>query len=290
MAWPANIETLVTSHQDNVGENIVAFTDNEQARITNALMLELGVHPSGAFSDVAAKLNALRLDTDPIGDGDVQIFDAGLGRFISGKLLASSIEGYPNDASKTLLGDGTWGSGGVSYGTTLPASPTNGQEHVLVDDLAAPKGAWRMRFSTDVTDDNKWVCIGGDFWYKRSDGGVSYNFGSETAGYQNGPSPIPAITVPRAGLWLVKQGGSMYGGGNDRLFQSYAINAAAALDADMCIYGHYGPSDGGSFERTQERTFAANDVLTPKFKKEVGSGATMTIQGRFIGIRPIRIA
>lgn len=82
MAYPATIETLPTSHEDNVGENVVAVTDNDQARIINAIMLELGIQPSASYPDVATKLGKLFNEADPISGGDVLAWDSGLGRFV----------------------------------------------------------------------------------------------------------------------------------------------------------------------------------------------------------------
>ena len=42
--------------------------------------------------------------------------------------------------------------GGVSIGTSLPASPYDGQEYVLTDSLTAPTYPWRFRYTASITD------------------------------------------------------------------------------------------------------------------------------------------
>jgi hypothetical protein len=48
-----------------------------------------------------------------------------------------------------------------TYGTTLPASPVDGQEHVLVDSLTAPTYSWRCRYNAQSTNVYKWEVHGG---------------------------------------------------------------------------------------------------------------------------------
>lgn len=50
---------------------------------------------------------------------------------------------------------------GPTYGTTLPASPNNGQEAILVDSLTNPSYQWRFRYNANSTSAYKWEFIGG---------------------------------------------------------------------------------------------------------------------------------
>jgi microcystin-dependent protein len=84
MAYPATIETLNTSHADDVGEEILAQTDNDQARVLNAIMNELGANPSEGWATVAARLDMLIKFADTRNNGDSLIFDSGEGRFKPG--------------------------------------------------------------------------------------------------------------------------------------------------------------------------------------------------------------
>jgi hypothetical protein len=55
-----------------------------------------------------------------------------------------------------------WPSSNVaSYGTTLPASPQDGQEAILVDSLTNPTYIWRFRYNASSSSAYKWEFIGG---------------------------------------------------------------------------------------------------------------------------------
>ena len=49
----------------------------------------------------------------------------------------------------------------VAYGTTLPASPTNGLEAIIVDSVTTPLYQWRFRYNAGNTTARKWENIGG---------------------------------------------------------------------------------------------------------------------------------
>ena len=49
----------------------------------------------------------------------------------------------------------------VTVGTTLPASPTDTQEAILVDSLTNPTYAWHFKYMASITGANKWVFLGG---------------------------------------------------------------------------------------------------------------------------------
>lgn len=83
----------------------------------------------------------------------------------------------------------------LGYGTTLPASPVDGQEFVLVDSLTAPTFVWHLRYNAGNTTAYKWEFIGG----------AAYNaFGS---GLSLGSAatwlPLLGYQVPRAGIYAL---------------------------------------------------------------------------------------
>src|SRR5215475_3155557 len=56
----------------------------------------------------------------------------------------------------------TWGPAArVGYATTLPASPYDGQEAILVDSITTPTFLWRLRYNAGSTATYKWEFIGG---------------------------------------------------------------------------------------------------------------------------------
>jgi hypothetical protein len=83
----------------------------------------------------------------------------------------------------------------VGYGITLPASPVDGQEHVLVDSVAAPTYAWRFRYTAGITDSYKWVFVGGSVLRQGPQGSGSVTAANTWTDLAGGP----VLTVPRAG-------------------------------------------------------------------------------------------
>lgn len=48
-----------------------------------------------------------------------------------------------------------------AYGTTLPASPVDGQEAILVDSITNPTYQWRFRYNAGSSSAYKWEFVGG---------------------------------------------------------------------------------------------------------------------------------
>jgi hypothetical protein len=49
----------------------------------------------------------------------------------------------------------------LGYGTTLPGSPVDGQEYVLVDSTTNPSYQWRFRYNAGSSSAYKWEFVGG---------------------------------------------------------------------------------------------------------------------------------
>jgi len=83
----------------------------------------------------------------------------------------------------------------VSYGTTLPVAPVDGQEAILVDSLTAPTYQWRFRWNAGATGPYKWEFIGG----APASSAVA-GFEGITGTAITDPATVgPRFTVPRAG-------------------------------------------------------------------------------------------
>jgi hypothetical protein len=83
----------------------------------------------------------------------------------------------------------------IPYGTSLPASPFNGQEAILVDSTTNPSYAWRFRYNAGSTSTYKWEFIGGapSLAYEAVDFVIST------------PTPAgPVLTAPRAGQYVLQ--------------------------------------------------------------------------------------
>jgi hypothetical protein len=108
------------------------------------------------------------------------------------------------------------------YGTTLPASPFDGQEAVLVDSVTAPTYTWRFRYNAGSTTGYKWEFIGGADWYSIQGG--TWTFAAVNTWYEVGPT----FMTPRAGIY------NCLSGFNYAYFPSggayYAMYAGTAYD------------------------------------------------------------
>jgi len=90
----------------------------------------------------------------------------------------------------------------VSYGTTLPASPADAQEAILVDSITNPSYQWRFRYNAGSTSAYKWEYVGGIPW---SNAGGSTN-GVVSASGTLVLSGGPSFTIPRTGDYFVGWG------------------------------------------------------------------------------------
>jgi len=89
----------------------------------------------------------------------------------SNPLLAQGEPGLETDTLKWKVGNGTqnWAAlpytlgatAPISYGTTLPGSPTDGQEAILVDSTTNPSYQWRFRWNAGSSSAYKWEYTGG---------------------------------------------------------------------------------------------------------------------------------
>jgi len=84
--------------------------------------------------------------------------------------------------------------GAASYGTTLPASPVDGQEAVLVDSVTNPTYQWRFRYNAGSTSAYKWEFVGGaPLAVDDASSRTMPTLGAWTA------FTSPILTLPRAG-------------------------------------------------------------------------------------------
>src|SRR5215471_1849092 len=118
----------------------------------------------------------------------------------------------------------------VAYGTSLPASPTDGMEAVLVDSVTNPAYQWRFRYNGQSTSPYKWEFVGGAIWQNN---GGSITTGSGTwADLPGGPT----FTIPRAGEYRTAVGVFMQNNGNQAFPGQY--NTLATLATAGANFGN----------------------------------------------------
>jgi hypothetical protein len=235
----------------------------------------------GAESTVAAAHNA--------GDAVTHELTAGaLSTFATLPLAISSISGYPSDATKFPSGGGTWISATPAMSTTLPGSPINDQQAVLVDSTTLPTFAWLLQYNATAA---KWIFIGGTPLQAR----IDTSEGTTSTTYAALATPGPTVTVPRAGDYNIKSGAliSLSTGAGITAYHSYDVGATGALDADAAQVGAAGASGNpqpGPISATASRKktgLAASTTLTSKYR--VSGAATGTFALRWIEVKPISI-
>ena len=84
-----------------------------------------------------------------------------------------------------------------NYGTSLPASPVDGQIAILVDSLTNPTYQWMFRYNAGNTTAYKWEFVGGP-------PGLMPNVGAFTVVGDSTNRNITSLTAPRAGVYRVQ--------------------------------------------------------------------------------------
>jgi len=158
----------------------------------------------------------------------------------------------------------------TGYGTSLPGSPVDGQEHILVDSTTNPAYQWRLRYNSSSSSAYKWELVGG-FPYVASSGAF-------TAVGDNAWHSAYAFTAPRAGEYMV------------RVTASGTPSAAAVLYAGAGSGGTVQAICGVSYQTTAGQpitvtgydvvlTVAAGVVLNAMYNTSAGSTANSTTVG-----------
>jgi len=175
----------------------------------------------------------------------------------------------------------------VNYGTTLPASPVDGQQAILVDSLSAPTYQWAFRWNAGSTWPDKWEYIGGSDWTGWDPNAVS----SSSASFVS-LGTMPPFTLPRAGVYKFSWGG-----------QGYTATAGAGVYAYITIFvggtgfatlylaspanGTYS-SAGGAGPIESPRQTAGGVVVD--MRHAIQGGGTGNWLARWMAIRPVRVS
>lgn len=112
----------------------------------------------------------------------------------------------------TVAGVAAWADPDtIPYGTTLPASPTDGDLAVLVDSTTAPTYQWLFRYNGSSSNADKWEAVGPVAAYVGvQDESVEETTASST--YTALGTAGPSFVIPRQGFYDVEEG--FTGGGS----------------------------------------------------------------------------
>jgi hypothetical protein len=175
----------------------------------------------------------------------------------------------------------------VGYGTSLPVSPSDGDEYVLVDSTTLPTYQWRLRFNSGSSNTNKWEFVGGAPALIEVTTGEATN---TTDTYQALTTPGPSFTIPRAGVYSVGVGmraSAASGRGGVRM--SYDIGGTGAVDADAAwnTQGDFALVSSVGHERIKS-AIAATTALVAKYRP--GAAVAATISDRWMRVTPVRVS
>ena len=187
--------------------------------------------------------------------------------WVVGEIVTAAIQNtHVRDNLRTLYPD---------YGTTLPGSPYDSKEAILVDSITDPTYRWHLRYNNASTSSYKWECIGGGWWVTP----VEQIFQANITTYQ---FTTATVTVGHSGLYeavvhsrLVD--GSVPGSG------LYTIGVNGTADDTYA-----GLSTGAGLWVFAHRTFTAGDVLSVAYRVTVGSVTSRTTPNIFL--KPVRIS
>lgn len=172
--------------------------------------------------------------------------------------------------------------------TTLPGSPVDGQEVILVDSLTAPTYMWRFRYVAAAST-YKWYFQGGAPFcaiVATAENRSNLAFGDLT-------TVGPDFTTPYAGDYIVSCGCQFsQANTSKRSSMSYALGATAASDVWALQSSGLGFTDmgnGAALERTYKHlAVAAAALIRAKYRSGDGNEQS-TFQSRFLSVLPVRI-
>lgn len=190
-------------------------------------------------------------------------------------------------ASTYLRGDGSWAAISTGPGdpvTSLPGSPTDQQQALLVDSLTAPTYAWLFQYEAGISDANKWVFLGGSPLQSEV---VAAETTASTS-YVDLTTVGPQVTVPRAGIYHIHFGAQMSAAAVTTNYMAIKIGAAATSDTDGITHVVAGAAYSNMGVRTMRRTLAASDLLKCQYKMSTATSGTFL--HRFLHVTPVRVA
>jgi hypothetical protein len=210
----------------------------------------------------------------------------------SGKIFAPSKflqEGATN--GQAIVWNGSiWApatpSSAPAYGTTLPGSPTDGQEAILVDSITLPTYQWRFRWNAGSSNADKWEFVGGSAVVVE----VATSETTTSATYAALATAGPSFTLPRAGVYVIEQGFRVSSlAANMGVFMSYDIGGTGAADADSAQGTALGSPGEGTISRTRLKTGLTAVALVSKYRNNSG-GSAAGFADRWMRVTPVRVS
>jgi hypothetical protein len=171
----------------------------------------------------------------------------------------------------------------ITPATSLPGSPTDGQQSVLTDSTTVPTYAWLLQWSSTAS---KWFFLGGSPLASYATAGLASNVapGASYVAYTGAPS----VTVPRAGVYTVRHGAGISQNTTTITTNVTVKNGAnAASDIDSVELQNIPTANGAAtVAKTTQFTCAASAALAHQWKNSSGNA---TIVNAFIEATPVYV-
>lgn len=166
----------------------------------------------------------------------------------------------------------------VTYGTTLPASPADGDIHILVDSTTTPTFHWTFRYNSSNTTAYKWEFVGGLPLLFHSAGG------SVAAG---GTTTWISSTLPVAGVYDFSLGAVFTGGQTSAPVGNIRLSVGGVDRINVSTSGVAGGDMGGGMGHTG--TYAAASAVTVR-TVHGGSGDSIAASVIRLAVTPMRVS
>jgi len=170
----------------------------------------------------------------------------------------------------------------VQYGTSLPVSPVDGQEAILVDSLTAPTYQWRFRYNAGSSSAYKWEFVGGAPPRVASAASQSISSTSPVSF-----SPAVSATLARAGEYRVTISAQIdaTGGSNNGHSQ---LRIGGGADAAYLSLRSTGTNQPNAGYRTIPVTVTAGQTV--EYRASVEAATAINFNWATLEIIPARVA
>ena len=205
------------------------------------------------------------------------------GTYQPGQIVVDNGVEYMCVRTTTKRPTGWPGSAATTYGTSLPASPVDGQEAVLVDSLTAPTWQWRFRYNASSTLAYKWEFIGGS--PKQID--IQTSEATGAAGWVDLATVGPSFVVPRAGMYICNYSAMCLNAVSASVF----IGLTIAAGTPAVLFQAAGMTNNWWVTMSRSNvatTNAAGDELRVRYTSAAGAGASY--QARSLSVLPARVS
>lgn len=149
----------------------------------------------------------------------------------------------------------------VSPATSLPASPADTQQAILVDSLTVPTYAFLLQYSLSAAG---WLNIGSGFAFSQ----VATAETTASTSYTALSTAGPQFTMPRAGKYLLEFGCEFEttGSGGPDQWMTIKAGAAAASDTLAVHNNTHTASTTNTGSRAYTVTAAASDLYVAQYR------------------------